>query len=348
MADTTVNVAQITSALNQVYEALVPVRNDATPFLSSIAKAKNTTGKNVAWGYKTGTDVGAYIAEGDAQANFNTNTKLPATLATSEYSEGLKLTQKAINASYNSSGPQGLVALVTEEFADGADRLTKKLNPEIIRGSTSGGIVGLYVSTTGALAASGTYAGLDRGTYPQLAATVHNNPLAAGTLRVLELSILRKLRTAVKDASGRKAKSIWCTPQVADKFVELFDTRRRFTGEGAMDSGTAPNGPRTYFDGIPVYEDSDWNDNQAVFCDDPEMSVVYQPDVSIDAVKPVGYIPLVGGPDVGGKSGGTGLMARVNKLAMEGNLHRWQLICELQMRVKRGNSFGVLNDILTD
>lgn len=348
MSDTTVNLAQITAALNQVYEKIVPVRNDAVPFLSWLPKKRNTTGKNVAWTYKTGTDIGAYIAEGSDQADFETNTKLAATLNTAEYSSGVHITQKAINAAMNSSGAEGVVAILTAEFQDAVEMLTKSLNPEVIRGSTSGGIVGLYVSTTGALAASGTYAGLDRGTYPQLAATVSNNPAASGTNRPIEMSILRAMRTSIFDASGRKAKAIWGSPQVVDKYLELHDSRRRFNDTmGKLDSGTSAIGPRAEFDGIPMYEDSDWNDNQLIFCDTSEMALVYQPDVVTPNTTPVGYVTLVGHSEAQGISGGTGLMARVNRLAQNGNAHRFQLITEVQLQVKRGNAFGVLNDILT-
>lgn len=354
MADVFTNTAAIKDALNQSFRRLVPQRNLATNFLSFIRKERNVTGKNVSWAFKFGSDEGAEISEGSNQTAFNAETKLPATLDTQEVSEGFKITQKAMNAAFNSAGPEGLTNLYAGELQDAVGRLAAKLNKLVIYGNA--GVIGLLNGTTGAIGSTGTYGGPSRATYPTLAGNLRTNPLGAGTPRDWSLIEMRQLRRTIYKASGRKPSAIWTGPLGAMYYGELLGDKRRYIQDVTIAGKkyTLDGGYQALeFDGVPVLEDKDMEDSgsgwnaKAAFLDMSTLCLRYQPDVAVEGAMPLGYVTIMGTPEEHGISGGTGLVARLNKLASSGNHHLYQLIVEVQLENERPNASGVLDDLPT-
>lgn len=352
-ADTTA----VNGALSVVIREMQKQFNHSAVTLSLLRKMENDTGKALNWDVSTGTTLGAYIAEGAAQSTFQTYTKSLATLQTAEYSEGVHITEKALNAAAQ-SGPEALQNLFAYELGEAVGRLTKKLNQEVISGNTANAVVGMLGAggTTGAVGSTGTYAGIDRAVVTQWAGNVRTNPAGAGVLRGINRDEIRQaLRLALTGSGGMPNLAI-CGPIQHLKYGALSDAAREIkqdaytpVGKIAIDLGYNV----LSFGGIPIVADPDFDSltgmgTKILFLNTNNIEMVQQPFSSTVLQHPttIGVIPLMAMPQENSSAGGSvGLTARVKSLPADGGFYKWQLLTEVQLRQRRTNSHAVLADL---
>lgn len=352
-ADTTA----VNGALSVIIRDIQKQYNHSAVTLGLLRKQANDTGKQVSWDISTGTTLGAYIAEGASQSTFQTYTKSLATLQTAEYSEGVHITEKALNAAAQ-SGPAALENLLTWELSEAVTRLTKKISQEVISGNTANAIVGMLAAgaTTGAIGSTGTYAGVDRSVVTQHAGNVRTNPAGAGTLRSNSRAEMRQAWRLAYTASGMTPNLILCGPVqhlnyggLADQSRELRQDVMGPVGKMAIDLGYNV----LSFNGIPVVADPDFDTltgmgTKMLMLNTNFIEVVQQPFSSTVLTHPdtVAVIPLMAGDEVlNGTGGSVGLTARLKRLPADGGFFKWQLLTELQLRQRRSNAHVVLADL---
>lgn len=344
---TTVNLAAVANALQTEYESdITNCINRSSPLLELIEK-KNFRGKNITWDVRLGTvsaGASAAIAEGAAVSSFNTDTKTPAVLQYATMHEAFEVTGLALAAAANSGQPQALIDLFDEEVKSAAQRLAKALGEELYAGDgTSNRITGLNT----ALAASGTYAGIDRGTYGQWAANVQAN---GSVPRALSLALMRASMRVAATASGFRPDLIFCDPVQFDKYGALIDPQRRLVDDVRV-AGQAPikldGGYRMLeFDGRTIIEDINATAGKMYFLNSRQMQLGVLPQPTGAAVAGASTVVANAGADEK-NSGMTGLSARIQPLAVAGDKFQFAIYLYVQLAVRSPNAHTVLADLET-
>ncbi len=347
MGLTPVALATISSSLATIFEDQIASQiNRATVLLQVLPVVEGTTGKNISWVARFGTAVGGARAEGLAVADLNSDTKVPATLDFGTYDDAFGVTGKALAAARAARNPAELANLFVEELSECVERLAKGVAQDLYTGTgATDTIMGLVDATNGAIIGTGTYALIDRSTYPQWAGTVESN-LAIG--RALTFQLMRDLRRSIYRASGQKPDLVVTTPELHEKYGLLFGQQRRYITEiklrGSMIS--LDGGYQLLeFDGIPVLEDVDCPTGDMLFLNTRYVRVVQLPD-EVDAVNQSEAMLGIAGTDEEQLGAPTRkLRARINPLGKTGDFYMFQLILYPQLQVRRPNTCGVIKDL---
>ena len=344
---TTVNLAAVAAALQTEFEPdIISQINRSSPLLQ-LLPVKRFRGQNVTFDVRfgsAGAGSGAAIAEGADVSTFNTDTKVPAVLQFVTMHEAFEVTGVALAAAMNSGQPQALVDLFGEEVTAACQRLAHAIGSEMYNGTGAAnrmtGLIG-----GGALATTGTYAGLARGTYAQWAGNVLAN---GGVPRALALALMRQsMREAYID-SGFRPDVIVCDPIQFDKYGALIDPQRRFvdsvrtaSGEIKLDGGYRA----LEFDGRMLVEDVNCPAGKMIFLSSQKVCVAELPQLGLDAARSAGERPLSVGADEK-NDGRLMLSARVQPLAVLGDKYRFAIYVYVQMVVKQPNACCVLEDLV--
>lgn len=344
----TVNLSAVAAYLGTIYEdQIVSQINRATVLLQLLPTGYGAT-HNINWVNRFGTDVGATRTDGsdvDRTADVKNDTRVPATLGYGTYDSPFAVTGKALAGAAATGNPADIKNLFAEELSDAVERLTKKLAQDIYTGAgTSEAMLGFY-ATAGALRATGTYAGIDRATYPQWAAT---EMLNGGVLRPLTIDLMREMRRRIYIASGKKPDLIVCGPLLHEKYGKLFGQQRRYVQEIVM------RGQRIVldggyqlleFDGIPILEDVDAPADKMGFFNTRFTRVLQLPDASTAVNQSQGNVGLKGTDEEQLGMPAAKLQARINPLGRDGDKYVFQLICYPQLQNKRCNAGGFIGDL---
>jgi hypothetical protein len=346
---TTVNVSSIAGALQKRFESdVVSNIQRAAPMLHILGpNVRDADGQNITWSVKFGDAApaasAAAISEGADVSTFNTDTKEAAVLQYGTYHDAFEVTGKAISVALASGRPEVLAALFESEVTDSAQRLARVLGDEFYNGTGSGermtGLLG------GAILASGTYAGISRGTYTQWRGNVAGN---GGIARSLSFSLMRAMSTAVYKASGSRPDAIVCGPSTRDALGALYGEMRRWT-----DTVMGPGGPIVLrsgfkaleFDGIPVIEDVNCPEGKMLFLSMGKLFFKQLPQPGQYVAQGSTQRPLEtqGEQTTGG--GPTRLRIRIQPLAILGDKYRFAIYIYPQVQVRQPNAFGVLEDL---
>jgi hypothetical protein len=264
------------------------------------------------------------------------------------YHDAFGVTGRALAAAYSAGGPAGLMDLAAEHVMESTERLASKLNAEIYVGTGGSAPETIAGLTQMALLADGnSYAGISRTTYAQWAATVKAN---GGIGRDLSIHLMRDTRRSIYTASGMKPDLILCDPIQHEKYGELLGAQRRYITEVRL-AGRPPivldGGYQVLeFDGIPIIEDKDAPAGMMVFLNSRTVSLRPLMDPTQQ---------LLGGTN--GERAITGteeeqfgvpaakVSARVQPLAVAGDVRKFALFTYLQLQVRRPNANGVLKDL---
>lgn len=341
-----VAMAQIASSLTVIFEEQITSQiNRATVLLQVLPVGPGTTGKNIAWNARFGSAVGGARAEGLAVATLNNDTKVPATLEFGTYDDAFGVTGKAMAAARAAKNPEELANLFVDELGDCVERLAKGIAIDLYTGTgATDHIMGL-VATGGGIMSTGTYATIERGTYPQWAGTVMSNG-AIG--RALTFDLMREMRRRIYSASGLKPDLIVTTPELHEKYGKLFGQQRRYVQEIRLrgQTITLDGGYQMLeFDGIPVLEDVDCPEEHMLFLNTRYVRVLQLPDAVDSVNNSMSMIGLSGTPEEQLGQPSAKLTARINPLGRDGDSYKFQLICYPQLQVRRPNSCGVITDL---
>lgn len=341
-----VTLSQISSSLATIFEDQIASQiNRATVLLQVLPVVEGTTGKNISWVARFGVSTGGARAEGAAVTTLNTDTKVPATLDFGTYDDSFGVTGKSLAAARAARNPSELANLFVEELSECVERLAKGVAIDLYTGTgATDHIMGL-VATGGGIMMTGTYANIDRSTYPQWAGTVDSN---SGVGRALTFTLMRDMRRSIYRASGQKPDLVVTTPEIHEKYGLLFGQQRRYITEIKLRGQmiTLDGGYQLLeFDGIPVLEDVDCPTGDMLFLNTRYVRVVQLPDDADQANQSPGMLNIAGTDEEQLGMPTRKLRARINPLGKTGDFYMFQLILYPQLQVRRPNSCGVIQDI---
>lgn len=338
--------ATIASTLATLFEDRISSQINRATVLLQLVPVGNGPGKNLTWGVRFGTSVGAKIADGADVATFNNDDKVPATLDYGTYHDAFAVTGKAMAAAANTRNPDELADLFGDELGDSVERLAKGISQAMYTGDGStDAIMGLCDNTAGAILDTGIYATINRASKTQWAANVDSN---GGVGRALTFDLMRTMRTNIYTASGLKPDVIVTTPGIHGKFGSLFGTNRRYVQDIILRGNkiTLSGGHGAlYFDDIPVVEDVDCPSGEMLFLNTRLMDIRQLPDPAQAISQAMGNVGVAGTEEEQFGMPTGKITARINPLARSGDKFKFQLICYPQQRVRRCNAFGRIKDI---
>jgi hypothetical protein len=346
MAITPTTLTTISNSLATIFEDSIASQiNRATVLLQVLPVSDGKTGKNIAWVARFGNAVGGARAEGAPVANTNSDTKVPAVLEYGTYDDSFSITGKALAGAANTRNPADLENLFTEELMECCERLAKGVAIDLYVGTGAADHITGFVASAGAIMDTGTYATIDRGTFPQWAGTVDGN---SGVGRALTFDLMRDVRRQVYRASGQKPDLIITTPEIHEKYGSLFGQQRRYMTEIRLRGSmiTLDGGYMLLeFDGIPILEDIDCPTGDMLFLNTRYINVLQLPDVANNVNGAAGVVGIAGSDEEQLGQPSRKLRARVNPLGRDGDRFTFQLILYPQLRVRRPNTCAVLTDI---
>lgn len=253
------DLAQISVTLNQIYAPQIADQlNQKTDTFAKMPKTIGE-GKNIAWDVKVSRNPrGGSYASGAELNTFNGDeydVEQPAVLPWKRYFVPFQVSGDALAVAAR-SGPEAYAKLFDKQMRDAQRNLSVILGTQVFGDGTGNtnldmdGILAAIGSTTG------SYAGLNRGTYPVWQSNVFKN---GGVLRNLSTTLLQSGERAVFTATGMTPDVIVTTPDLYSKYESLFNENApdgsiiRISG----DTGTYRQGAtQLYYKNMPVMRDA--------------------------------------------------------------------------------------------
>ncbi|GAC1576971.1 MAG: hypothetical protein NVS3B7_10100 [Candidatus Elarobacter sp.] len=337
----------LNAALSQLYAPKVIRAFNRISILSAMLPKAPGRGKNVAWDvYVSGNSAASYTDGADV-ATYDVDTPLPATLSWGLYRQSFQisgLAQAAAASSYGSADE--LIALIDTSASNSAMKLVSTVNADLFTGSGANAITGLST----ALAATGTYAGIAKGTYAEWAGNVYAN---GGVARNLTKDLMDQTEAGIYTASSLTPDCIVASPGVVRKFESLFDqmnrvilaggevsTVQRNVGSGAV-LPDAVGWTGLSYKGIPVYRDRNCPTGTMYMLNRSMIQLQYLPQPSVNTAAIAQDRLMQGLPD----TNMVGLAARLEAMAKTGDADKFTMKIYLQLAVLRPNTCGVIQDI---
>ena len=349
----TMLLADILSALSQVFAPELARQFNRQSVLAELLPKQKGAGKNVGWDVRFSRTVhAASFPEGANMSDdeFQTDPTVPATLPWAMYRAGFSLSGLSVAAS---SGSIGSARELLEQFrtnlTDAGSDLISQINRALFIGDGTGtNIAGLLGG--GALTTSGTYANINRATYP---AWGSNRLVNGGASRPLTKSLLDQMEETVYTACGMMPDIIVTSPSIARSYENIFDAMSRVLIErgdvsalGAIPNAGNPVIPANTgytglaYKGIPIYRDRDCPSGTLLMLNRQYVAIRVLPQVDLGTAVTIREEGLSGAP-----GNDTGLSARIDSLAKQGDSDKFQLVTYLQIQVRKPNACGVIGDL---
>lgn len=337
-------------ALEQRYRALVKQINRPAITATLLSKRRRT-GRNCGWDIEVGTATGQVFDDGADVAVYNADLDVPAVLQWGEYGDAMAITGRSEDASANESAEE--MARTYQRKLEGcAERTADKLNVDLWSADGSGAPQKLHglAHASGPLGSTGTYATVDRTTYPQWASNRYSN---GGAPRSISISLLEKAEEDTGIRSGTTPEAYVTTPTLWRALAELQAPHRRYMQEMTLrgqrlvlDGGWMA----VEFNGKPVFKDPQAPTGHFAGLDLKNLFLDYLPvaPARVNRGDVIGFIPVVGTPQEMGlsvPSGGQALMAAVYKLARTGNKTKIQVAATVALTAERCNSSFLITDL---
>lgn len=340
-----VDLASVASALATIFEDQVVDQFNRSVVLTKLLPFAEAEGQNITWDANFGTLPGSSVlADGANVSAFNNDSLVKATLNFGTYSEAFSVSGKALAAAARAANPEQLADLFAEKMDNAVTRLAANLNKDFFSGSGATDTIMGLTAAGGGLKATGTYAGIDRSVQTQWAG---NELTAGGTARPLTFQLMRDTRKAIYVASGLMPDLIVCDPSQHEAYGNLFGSNRRYVQQislrgqkFALDGGYQA----LEFDGIPVIADPNCPAGMMLFLNTKYVKVRQLPSAMVPDQRG-GSIRLHGTAEEQLGSGETGMTARINPLAVNGDAYPFQLILYPQIQVTRPNACAILGDL---
>jgi len=302
-------------------------------------------GKSADWVAQFSQGAAVVVGEAsDVQASELTNdVEVPASLSWGIYRSGFSLSDLELSAA--ASSRKSLVELqqiLALRMSGSMSKIVKLINTDIWTGTgTSGGNPNIVGLTGGALADTGTYATINRATYPEWEGNVLANggnprPLTTDLLAQAEEEVFIRAGSQFADPSNFK---IWTTPAIYRKYEQLFINGTSTTPLVFIPQGmTYDQGSRKLsWHGIPMERDVDCPSGTLVFVNAAQVKLqqLIMPNYSA-------YRPMPSGSEA---SDVPGLSPFVYTIGRKGNYHQIVMEAQVQMSVFRPNCMAVIEDI---
>jgi len=334
------NLTAIQDVLNQEFASPIADQlNNIVPIVRHIPKVLGS-GKNIAWTARVASDhkAGSY-ADGATmnQGAAATNTRLPAILQWKAVKAEFSVTGLSMAVAANSK-PEDLADLFADELQAACLDLCKSLGTQLYgdgTGNTGLDLDGLLAG----IAASGSYAGIDRGTYSAWRSIVKAN---AGVPRALTKALMDGAEADIFTATNGVAlvNLIITTPAIYTKFEQLFDSTVR-TNDQETSRNLGAN--HVTYKQIPVIRDARCPAGHMFMLsiDPSSIRLVQLPPLGMsDGMELVqGYMPLHDG------NGNLGLQVGIELLGKTGDKVDGFLKIYSNLQVRNPNRFAVIKDI---
>jgi len=328
---------------------LVRAWNRTSVFLQAltfIAGGGQGGGKQVAWDVQFSGARAQSFAEGSdiVPGEFAHDIEKPATLAWGQYRSPFQLTNLEMNAAFANQGNAiELERILEERFFDAITRITSLMNRDAISGTgidENGNPTILGVLT--ALSATGSYAAIDRTTYPEWAGNVVAN---GGVARALALELLAKAEQGQYVASGRSCDMLLTTPGIKTKYEGIFTQIQRMV---AGSTGPIPrmdaSSEDLYWRGRPLVRDKDMPQGNLVGLATSELELRVLPWVPVPDMIPVTVRDLISS-NGGAIQRSLGAFVHVYPLARTGSAVKFVAEIYCQLRCKRPNEHFLISNI---
>lgn len=309
-------------------------------------------GKNLAWDISVGTGTGQVFDEGQEIVTFSADVERLATLPWSEYGDTFKITGRAEDGAQYSQTQLG--STWSFKLLQARERSADKINNDLWVGDGSGSpqrLYGLSMAANGPLSPTGTYANVDRTTYPQFGGIVLAN---GGIPRPLSLGLIEYGFEQVFNASGKIPTFGLTTANVWRGLCELVDDQRRVLQEIYIRGQklTISLGYHAVeVNGVPVFKDVSVPSGHLGFFSEDSICFEYLPAAAsrVQRGKIMATIPVAGLPQeqemLGAPAGGGPMVANVIALPSNGNFESWMLDATIGLRVDRPNAHFLIKDI---
>lgn len=351
MADS--NFAAVTGALEQYIRQAVEKQYNRSIVTSNLIRKVPGMGKNLAWDVSIGTATGQVFDDGQIVSTFNADTETLATLAWAEYGDAFKITGLAEDAAQFSRTQLG--DLWTFKAMQARERAGFLVNNDFWTGAGTTApqrLFGVTMAANGPLGATGTYAGINRATFPQWAGITMLN---GGVQRAVSLSLIEYGLELVFNASGKTPTYGLTTANIWRLLCELAGGERR-TNQDVYIRGQKLNIGLGFnsveVNGIPIFKDISVPTGYLGFFSEDCIEFEYLPTnpARIARGKILAQMPLAGLPQEQDYTrmpagGSMPLMANVLALPSGGNFESWQIDVALQLKVKRPNANLLIGDI---
>lgn len=340
----------ISSALADFFEDRVAMQINRAVVLAQLLPKSAGQGKNIQWVARFGSaapTANGVIADGADVSVYESDTKVPAVLQFGTYNQAFSLTGKARAAAMAAGNPNELMNLFAEEFEEATQRLAVGIGTDLYTGAGTSNIIMGLIASAGGLAATGTYAGIDRGTYTQWAGNVLAN---GGVERPVTFELMRAMRRTIYTASGLKPDLIVCDPLTHERYGNLFGSERRYIQDVRLrgEKITLDGGYQVLeFDGIPVVEDVLCPAGNMLFLNTAQVHLKQLPDMVDGVNRASGSAAVAGTDEERFGAGPIGMNARIQPLATTGDAFKFQLILYPQLQVRRPNACGWIDDLET-
>lgn len=329
MADATLS--SISNALEQRFRALVKQQPNRSTVLLNLLEKRPGSGKNVAGDVSVGTSVGQVFDDGEDVAVYNNDTELPSTLAWAEYGDAFAITGKAEDAAANDNTQ--LARLYVHKLGQARTRAAAKINTDLYTGAGTSGpqLIHGLTATAGPLDSTGTYAGIDRGTYSQWAS---NEIDAAGAS--ISTSVINRGFEATYLASGMQPTFMVTHPTQWNRYADTLDEKRRINQATVRGQMISLDGGYQMLEvnGVPLIMDKDCPNDTVVGIYDPAMWIEFLPVAPARQGRILAMnLPIAGTPQeqAGDTDRGMPLMAYLLELARSGNKSKFQLLTTVQL-----------------
>lgn len=341
--------ADIAAALSQEFDSdLYHQFNREATFLAQLP-SKPADDKTLSFGveFTAGSDADA-VAEGSdvAGGEMTTDKPVPGTLSTALYRTAFALSDSEIKKAALSNGSAAaLIDILGDRVFTKAARLASKINKDLFAGTgTNGGGFTNIIGLDTACAASGSYAGIDPGTYTEWASGVLAN---GGTPRALTVGLLDQAEELLFQQCGRKPNFIMTTSGVRRSYANLFEQVRRVVSDGMGSMQMNAGASEYFYAGIPVQRDKDATSGRLYMGVSEFMGIEFLPPLGMDKDTVIAKQKMLQGTT--GKPGervtGTSIPFEITPLAKTGNSVKFMLSVELQFKIRRRNAFVVIKDI---
>lgn len=338
--------SSVSGALEQRIRARLARQPNRSTVLLNLLPKRDGSGKNVAFDVSVGTDAGQIFDAGADVSTYNNDTEVLATLPWCTYGDAFAVEGLAMDAA--AGEPTELARLALKKLVDAGQRAAAKINVDLYTGAGTASpqkIVGFTI-TAGPMDATGQYAGVDRGTYPQFASNLDD------TAGPLTLSRIEQMFESIYTASGMSPKYLMTTPALWRRYAELVAPEKRYMQEVFIRGETIrlDGGWRALdVNGIPMFKDKDCPSGMMLFINDDHCGVEVLPKAPdyISDNDFLGQFPIAGTPQeqAGAVPDSPGLMARLYKLARAGDKRKFQLFCRPQLWCDKPNTQGLIKNI---
>jgi hypothetical protein len=336
------DLAAVSSVLTKVFAPLTVRTANRRSLMLRLLQFRKGSGTSVQWAQEftgAGTNAGA-IADGSDAVTESNDARVPATLNWAVYSDTVKQSGLAVSAAATTMSPEDLRDLMGRDVENSANALASKVNKDFYTQASSAAGKLPVTAIDSAIAATGTYAGIDRGTYTGHAANVSLN---SGTKRALTLSLMRSIRRQIFVAGG-ETDLIVCDPVTFDYYGALMDPQRHYVDQIRTAKGPItldPGWRALEFEGIPVLRDKDAPAGTMYMYDTKYIYWQYLPDATVPGFPKLADM-IAKGDDKEPGSLPIALLA----LARTGDATKIMIKSYFQLVVERSNAQGVLGDLL--